>query len=102
MSSKFSTPFLNKSPLQGAYESGADGLAFMGGTISGQEHFAKLYSDIGNAVDKAYNTGVKCPSTQKLKKGVCVAKTAEDYEKENKKVESQGFQGDFDFAFLEQ
>lgn len=46
MSSKFSTPFLKKSPLLGAYENAADGKAFMGGLVTGQEQFAKLQQDI--------------------------------------------------------
>lgn len=44
--SKFSTPFFKKSPLQGAYENAADGRAFMGGLVSGQQQFAKLQQDI--------------------------------------------------------
>ena len=49
--SKFSTPFLKKSPLQGAYENAADGGAFMGGLVSGQEQFAKLQQDIIKGFD---------------------------------------------------
>ncbi len=44
--SKFSTPFFKKSPILGAYESAADGRAFMGGLVSGQQQFAKLQQDI--------------------------------------------------------
>ena len=44
--SKFSTPFFKKSPLEGAYENAADGRAFMGGLVSGQQQFAKLQQDI--------------------------------------------------------
>ena len=44
--SKFSTPFLKKSPILGAYESAADGRAFMGGLVTGQEQFSKLQDDI--------------------------------------------------------
>lgn len=44
--SKFSTPFLKKSPILGAYENAADGRAFMGGLVSGQQQFAKLQQDI--------------------------------------------------------
>jgi len=50
MSSKFSSPFLNKSPLYGAYTSGADAMV----TVSTAPHFAKLQSDISGAVDKFY------------------------------------------------
>ena len=49
-SSKFSSPFFQKSPLRGAYSSGADGMV----TISDAPHYAKLQEDIGNAVSKAY------------------------------------------------
>jgi hypothetical protein len=41
-SSKFSSPFFKKSPLQGAYSSGADGIV----TVSDAEHFSKLQNDI--------------------------------------------------------
>ena len=82
--SKFSSSFMYKSPLNGAYESGADGLAFMGSTISGQKHFNKLQSDIVSAVDKSYNKGVSCPATQKLVQGVCIMKTSEELGDEEK------------------
>ena len=42
MGSKFSSPFLQKSPLHGAYTSGADAMV----TISDAPHYAKLQSDI--------------------------------------------------------
>jgi len=51
MSSKFATPFLKKSPLQGAYENAADGKAFMGGLVTGQEQFAKLQQDLTKGFD---------------------------------------------------
>ena len=54
MSSKFSSPFFKKSPLYGAYTSGADAMV----TVSTAPHFAKLQSDISGAVDKYY-TGKK-------------------------------------------
>ncbi len=41
MSSKFATPFLAKSPLQGAYTSGADGMVY----VSNREAFQKLQDD---------------------------------------------------------
>jgi len=41
-SSKFSSPFFKKSPLLGAYGSGADGIV----TVSDAEHFSKLQNDI--------------------------------------------------------
>ena len=50
MSSKFSSPFFKKSPLYGAYTSGADAMV----TVSTAPHFAKLQSDISGAVDKFY------------------------------------------------
>jgi len=49
--SKFSTPFFKKSPLEGAYENAADGRAFMGGLVSGQQQFAKLQQDITKGFD---------------------------------------------------
>jgi len=55
MSSKFAIPFFQKSPLYGAYTSGADGRV----TISDAQHFAKLQSDAAGIVDKAY-TKDKC------------------------------------------
>jgi len=48
MSSKFSTPFMNKSPLHGAYTSGAGGMVY----ASNRDHFQKLQDDITSAVDK--------------------------------------------------
>ena len=54
-SSKFSSPFFKKSPLHGAYASGADGMV----TVSDAEHFAKLQGDAAGIVDKAY-TKDKC------------------------------------------
>ena len=52
MSSKFSQPFLKKSPLSvGAYEAAADGMAFMGGVITGEKQFAKLNQDIIKGFD---------------------------------------------------
>ena len=56
MSSKFSSPFFKKSPLHGAYVSGADGRV----TISDAQHFAKLQDDAGGIVDKAYGKNNKC------------------------------------------
>ena len=40
--SKFSTPFLNKSPLEGAYTSGAGGKVY----VSNRQAFQKLQDDI--------------------------------------------------------
>ena len=51
MSSKFSSPFFKKSPLLGAYTSGADGMV----TVSDAKYFAKLQSDLGVAADKYFN-----------------------------------------------
>ena len=50
MSSKFATPFFQKSPLYGAYTSGADRMV----TVSDAKHFAKLQSDAAGIVEKAY------------------------------------------------
>tara|TARA_R110000764_G_scaffold214979_1_gene301569 strand:+ start:582 stop:1037 length:456 start_codon:yes stop_codon:yes gene_type:complete len=50
-SSKFATPFFQKSPLYGAYTSGADGMV----TVSDAEHFAKLQGDAAGIIDKAYS-----------------------------------------------
>jgi len=41
-SSKFSSPFFKKSPLQGAYSSGADGII----TVSDLPHYQKLQQDL--------------------------------------------------------
>ena len=41
-SSKFSSPFFKKSPLQGAYSSGADGIV----TVSDLPHYQKLQQDL--------------------------------------------------------
>jgi len=49
MSSKFATPFFQKSPLQGAYASGADAMV----TTSVAPYFDKLQQDIGTAVSKS-------------------------------------------------
>ena len=43
--SKFSTPFFNKSPLEGAYTSGADGIVY----VSNRDDFRKLQDDIVSA-----------------------------------------------------
>ena len=61
MSSKFATPFLKKSPLLGAYENAADGKAFMGGLVTGQEQFSKLQQDIS----KGFDNFMKGEGTQK-------------------------------------
>ena len=49
-SSKFSSPFFKKSPLHGAYASGADGMV----TVSNSSYFDKLQSDAAGIVGKAY------------------------------------------------
>ena len=54
-SSKFSSPFFKKSPLHGAYASGADGMV----TVSNSSYFDKLQSDAAGIVSKAY-TKDKC------------------------------------------
>jgi len=42
---------MSHSPLKGAYENAVDGMAFMGGLVSGQEHFAKLQDDIAQGLN---------------------------------------------------
>ena len=88
-SSKFATPFFKKSPLLGAYTSGADAMV----TISDAPHYAKLQSDIGAAVSKATTEPVdKCDqlderlATNKIgidaynrSKKNCVEKEKKDY-----------------------
>jgi len=59
MSSPFQKQFSSKSPLHGAYSSGADGMV----TVSDAGHFAKLQSDIKNATLTAMEPKVsKCDS----------------------------------------
>ena len=50
MSSKFSSPFFKKSPLQGAYASGAGGMI----NVSYNDIHQKFQNDIGENVDRAY------------------------------------------------
>ena len=57
MSSPFQKQFSSKSPLHGAYSSGAGGMV----TVSDAGHFAKLQSDIKNATLAAMEPKVsKC------------------------------------------
>ena len=59
MSSPFQKQFSSKSPLHGAYSSGADGMV----TVSDAGHFAKLQSDIKGATLAAMEPKVsKCDS----------------------------------------
>ena len=59
MSSPFQKQFSSKSPLHGAYSSGADAMV----TVSDAGHFAKLQSDIKNATLTAMEPKVsKCDS----------------------------------------
>ena len=59
MSSPFQKQFSSKSPLHGAYSSGADGMV----TVSDADHFAKLQSDIKGATLAAMEPKVsKCDS----------------------------------------
>ena len=50
MSSKFSSPFLKKSPLLGAYTSGADGMV----TVSYNDIHQKFQDDLAENVARAY------------------------------------------------
>lgn len=69
MSSKFSIPFLKKSPLPvGAYEAAVDGKAFMGGVVTGEEQFAKLQTDLVKAFEKATEPHTKCPAGKTFNK----------------------------------
>jgi len=81
MSSKFATPFLKKSPLLGAYESAADGRAFMGGLVTGQEQFAKLQQDI----TKGFENYIEGEGTQQR-----LEKSSQDKINSMKKGETQG------------
>ena len=59
MSSPFQKQFSSKSPLHGAYSSGADGMV----TVSDAGHFAKLQNDIKGATLAAMEPKVsKCDS----------------------------------------
>jgi len=49
MASKFSTPFMAKSPLYGAYESGAGGKVY----VSNRRAFEKLQDDIVSGTKSA-------------------------------------------------
>ena len=53
MSSKFSSPFLKKSPLLGAYTSGADGMV----TVSYNDIHQKFQEDLAKNVAKHYKIG---------------------------------------------
>lgn len=89
MSSKFATPFFKKSPLQGAYTSGADAMV----TTSVAPYFDKLQQDIGDAVSESLTKPVdKCAqlderlATNKIgidaynkSKENCVEKEKKDY-----------------------
>lgn len=57
--SKFSTPFLNKSPLKGAYTSGAGGMVY----VSNREDFQNLQDRIAGAAVSAIE-GENDPQTQ--------------------------------------
>ena len=59
MSSQFQKQFSSKSPLHGAYASGADGMV----TVSDAPHYAKLQNDILGATLASMETKVsKCDS----------------------------------------
>jgi len=97
-SSKFATPFFKKSPLLGAYTSGADAMV----TISDAPHYAKLQSDIGAAVSKATTEPVdNCeglddrllsneigPNTHKRAKEICAKRNKKPAVKGTKSFES--------------
>ena len=56
MASKFSSPFMAKSPLHGAYTSGAGGMVY----ASNRDIFQKLQDDITSAVDKGLGGKSSC------------------------------------------
>ena len=70
-----------KSPLLGAYENAADGGAFMGGLVSGQQQFAKLQQDI----TKGFDNFMKGEGTQQL-----MEKNSQDKINSMKVGETQG------------
>ena len=90
-SSKFATPFFQKSPLQGAYSSGADGMV----TVSYNDVHQKFQDNIAENVAKAYTPKTNSCSNleQKLSEGtikegaykVLKAKCAEQNEDEDLK-----------------
>ena len=57
MASKFSTPFMAKSPLYGAYESGAGGKVY----VSNRQAFEKLQDDIVSGTKSAIFGEEKTP-----------------------------------------
>jgi|14_taG_2_1085336.scaffolds.fasta_scaffold10306_4 hypothetical protein len=95
-SSKFSTPFFKKSPLQGAYSSGADSMV----AVSYADVHSKFQNDIAKNVAKAYTpkddpcSGLEQKlANGKLKEGaykVLSAKCAEQNSK-NKKSNKGSF-----------
>jgi len=92
-SSKFSSPFFKKSPLRGAYSSGADGMV----TVSYNDVHQKFQDSIAENVAKAYAPKTNSCSNleQKLSEGtikegaykVLKAKCAEQNEDEDLKNE---------------
>ena len=92
-SSKFSSPFFQKSPLRGAYSSGADGMV----TVSYNDVHQKFQDSIAENVAKAYAPKTNSCSNleQKLSEGtikegaykVLKAKCAEQNEDEDLKNE---------------
>ncbi len=57
MASKFSTPFMAKSPLYGAYESGVGGKVY----VSNRRAFEKLQNDIVSGTTSYLNPMTECP-----------------------------------------
>ncbi len=59
MSSKFSTPFMKKSPLHGAYTSGDGGMVY----TSNRDIFQKLQDDITSATKEAIEGKNPCSNS---------------------------------------
>ena len=72
MASKFSAPFMAKSPLYGAYESGAGAKAY----VSNRQAFEKLQDDITSATTSYLNPMTQCPKGKVRSKinNKCVSK----------------------------
>jgi hypothetical protein len=102
--SKFSTPFLKKSPILGAYESAADGRAFMGGLVTGQEQFSKLQDDILTGLSpkqdncskllERRNSGTITQSAYEAASKDCGKKEV-NFSEETEKYQDNNFVGDY-------
>jgi hypothetical protein len=85
MSSKFSTPFMNKSPLHGAYTSGAGGMVY----VSNRQAFQKLQNDITSATKQAIAGKAKKDKKElefKTKTSKIINSTPKELSSEDKKI----------------